>query len=273
MSDSDYSDDDLNYELNCYNNNKLNFNIVNINSNVNKNSNYSEFKYKMCLSIYSVNARGLVSNLDDRINLFTWMISRDVDVMCIQEWYIHHNSKNGKNVKFDNTLFHNYSIIDNPNNTKTLIIFKNELQHEKLDDIYCPNNGLDVSWLAIFCPNYILVIGSLYHSPDHDFDNIGYNIITQHMKIIENRYKDDKRKVVYCINGDFNSKHELWGSDETNQRGLTAMEWATNNNFHIVNDCIPTYVISVSHKENVLDLTLVSMELKSNIAKWNILKI
>ena len=46
---------------------------------------------------------------------------------------------------------------------------------------------------------YILVIGSLYHSPDHDYDNIGYNIITQHMYTIENRYKDDKRKVVFYV--------------------------------------------------------------------------
>ena len=37
MSDSDYSDDELNYELNNYNNNTINFNIINVNNNSNYN--------------------------------------------------------------------------------------------------------------------------------------------------------------------------------------------------------------------------------------------
>ena len=133
-------------------------NIVNncINSNSNNNDsklkNNINYKYKNGLTIGSVNARGLISNIDDRVNLYSWIIAHDIDAMCVQEWYVHHKDNNKE---FDTSLFHNYNVMINPNNTKTLIIFKKELKHEKLHQFNCNIDGLDVTWLAVFTRKYI----------------------------------------------------------------------------------------------------------------------
>ena len=252
---------DNNFVNNCINNNSNN-SILNSHNNI-------KYKYKNGLIIGSVNARGLISNVDDRVNLYSWIIAHDVDAMCVQEWYVHHKDNNKE---FDTSLFHNYNIMINKNNTKTMIIFKKELKHEKLYQFNCELDGLDVTWLAIFTRKYIVVIGSIYHSPNKEYDNYKYNIISQHMKDICKYYNNDNRKVVFNINGDFNSKHICWGSNETDKRGNNAMDWITSENLYILNDGSPTYINSHSKIENVLDLSLISMDIKNNVERWSIHK-
>ena len=61
-------------------------------------------------------------------------------------------------------------------------------------------------------------------------------MLDENKRLIMEKYKNDKRKIIFQINGDFNSKHLIWGSSITDDRGLTALDWIARNNLHIIND-------------------------------------
>ena len=42
------------------------------------------------LRIACINVRGIVSMNSKRVELNAWMTVNDIDVICIQEWYVHH---------------------------------------------------------------------------------------------------------------------------------------------------------------------------------------
>ena len=132
--------------------------------------------------------------------------------------------------------FSNYDLVLNSVNTKTLILIKREIQHEKIVDLNCNVEGLDCIWVAVFSCKYILIVGSIYHSPDGKYDNIDINSISEHMDIIKNRYKDKNKKIIFHINGDFNAKNTIWGSSKLDDRGMELANWMAKNNLECVND-------------------------------------
>ena len=144
--------------------------IVN-NGNVNKSL---ATKYKMGFSVASVNVRGLIANPDKSVELSAWMTAHCTDIMCIQEYYIHHEHNK---IEFDMSNFINYDLNFSVHNTKTVVLVKKNFKHEKIDDLYCNIDGFDISWIAVFAHKHIIIIGSVYHSPDELFDNIDLHII------------------------------------------------------------------------------------------------
>jgi exonuclease III len=222
-------------------------------------------KLKLGLSVASVNAHGL-SDPSKCIDLYNWMVSHDIDIMCIQEWYIPHKLESKI---FENNIFYNYNIIQTPVNTKTLIICKNIFNCIEFSDLNSNINGLDITWLGIVLDKSIMVIVSLYHSPTYECT---YEIINEHMKLIESKLKNYGKKIIFQINGDFNSKHHLWGSKSTDNRGEYALDWMCNNNLDFINNGNCTYRNSNTHRENAIDLSLISMDYKNTIARWSIHK-
>ena len=49
------------------------------------------------------------------------------------------------------------------------------------------------------------------------------------MMEIKNRYKYDNKKIVFKIYGDWNSKHEMYGSSKTDHRGIKMVNWMIQN--------------------------------------------
>ena len=271
----DIFENDLNFVENAdNNNNNSNVNIKessNVNSEYNNKNNKSKHhatKLKLGLSIASVNARGLVANPDHRTILSSWMRAHNTDVMCVQEYYVPHEHNK---VEFDMSNFNGYNLVQNEHNSKTLIIYKKNLWHESLDDIGCDIDGIDSSWLAIFDQKIIIIIGSIYHSPDRKYD-FNYDILSRNKELIIQRYKNDNRKILFQINGDFNSKHDIWGSSITDDRGINALDWTGKEHLHVINDGSPTYINSTSMKEDALDLSLISLEHRNTVARWKVHK-
>ena len=162
-------------------------------------------KLKLGLSVASINVGGITSEPDKRVQLSAWVNAHSTDIVCMQEYYVRH--KHSK-VEFDMNNFNNYDLVLNNNNTKTIILIKKEIQHEKIDDLYCNIDGIDCIWLAIFSCKYIIIIGSIYHSPDRKYDNIDLDCIYEHMECIKERFKNRKKKIIFYLNGDFNAKNQ-----------------------------------------------------------------
>ena len=71
-------------------------NIVNNVNNKDNNKNCKKCKkydvtFKRGLKVGNINVRGIVSSVNKRIELNNWIELNDLDVICIQEWYVPHN--------------------------------------------------------------------------------------------------------------------------------------------------------------------------------------
>ncbi|XP_017875793.1 uncharacterized protein LOC108622427, partial [Ceratina calcarata] len=72
------------------------------------------------------------------------------------------------------------------------------------------------------------------------------------------------------IGADANACHVSWGSSVTNDRGVKLMDFINNNGLIWLNEgSTPTFSMSV--REEVLDVTMVSMEIRSALSSWRVL--
>ncbi|XP_054081912.1 uncharacterized protein LOC128919970 [Zeugodacus cucurbitae] len=83
---------------------------------------------------------------------------------------------------------------------------------------------------------------------------------------------ETQRKNIGAIVGsDANSRHEIWGSTDTNQRGESLFEFIVDLDLCICNrGKSPTFV--TAGREEVLDLTLVSNSIAPLISDWKVLE-
>ena len=225
-------------------------------------------KFQLGLKIASMNVRGLVHYHSQRLALYIWMVKNDVDIMLIQEWYLHH--KFGE-TRFGVTLFNGYRLIDNERNTKTLILCKNQLVIDDFSHLNCDEDGIDVTWITVKTKNLTLGIGSFYHRPGQDADKIKYSNLAHHLNIIKQKSKD--KKIHYFIGGDFNGKNVNWGSTTTDDRGRYIIDWIIDKRMDFINDGTFTYMNSTTKKEDVLDLSLISMDLIKSVTNWCVKKV
>ena len=200
-------------------------------SNKNKN-----IKFRDGLKIASINTRGIIASEQKRIDLLNWINLHDLDIICLQEWYLHHDLED---IQFDMSRFYGYNKIQSKNNTKTMILYKNILNIIKFDDFEINEEGLDITWIAISSQKRIIVIGSFYHSPSSKSTN--YDHITIQIQKIQEILKKTKKQIIFQINGDFNAKNEIWGSSKTDKRGEFLLEWIAKNNMEFINDGSPTH--------------------------------
>ena len=110
------------------------------------------------LKIACINVRGLVSSPTKRIDLYNWIRLHNIDIICIQEWYVHKDKNVSKindlyldwedeyeikddEITFNMAIFNDYEKIET--NTKTLILYHKDLDKIDLNHIdKCKQNGL-----------------------------------------------------------------------------------------------------------------------------------
>jgi ribonuclease HI len=80
-----------------------------------------------------------------------------------------------------------------------------------------------------------------------------------------------KENLQLVIGTDANSHHQVWGSTDTRSRGEFLLEFIISNDLHVLNvGDKPTYRHEGTGREEVLDITLCSISLSSNIQRWHV---
>ena len=279
-----------------------------MNNNGNKNQK-SKPSHRRGLRVGCINVRGIVSNPDKRIDLNTWMDEHKLDIGCVQEWLVPRNVKvsknkrNGKNDVYNNEnsncnmndnfssdeeiveckdvfvvdkdinmgQFEHFEKISQCGNTKTMIFYRSDVDiqsFEHFDNIDI--DGLDVSWVSVSSYRCNVVIGSIYHRPSKEkiFD---YSGIIQQMNRIKSELKDDNREIIFLLNGDFNAKHEGWGSTVTDDRGEFVIDWMGENGLSFINNGDFTHY--KNGKGEVLDLALISSKNMNLVHEWSVSRV
>ena len=247
--------------------------------------------YKRGLKIGCINTNGLVTHPTKRIDLNNWMHLHDLDVVCLQEWYVpnqrdvddnNHNEPNGDNnnsninfnqnnmalrplsITLDMSLITGYEKIEHDN--KTIILYKSDLNITTFNHFnQISQNGLNISWIGIITHRKIIVIGSCYHSPNF---NCTYEEIIFQKNKIKKELKKYKKKIIFNINGDFNSKHLIWGSTETDRRGEYLLDWMGENGMSFLNNGDYTHT-KVNGGKDVLDVMLMDINEQDIVTDWS----
>ena len=78
-----------------------------------------------------------------------------------------------------------------------------------------------------------------------------------------------KLRIPFLIGCDANAHNVIWGSSDTNDRGIALMEFISANNLFILNrGNRPTFCNSI--REEVIDLTLCSEDFSTDISNWEV---
>ena len=267
--------------------------IQNVNDkkkNVNKNNNCN-ITFKRGLKVGNINVRGIVSSVNKRIELNHQIELNDLDVICIQEWYVPHNKqvvekKENENdddygyhedfdtfenerendqkylaVTLDMAAFQKYEKIET--NTKTLILYKSGLKVVRFDLLNeISIDGLDTTWIGVETNRSIFIIGSVYHSLSYNCEYDEIVVQWNQLKYVCRHYNH----ITTIIAGDFNSKNQLWGSTITDNRGINLSDWMVTNGFHFNNDETHTY--ETDKKKEVLDITMITQNEMNLVKEW-----
>ena len=62
--------------------------MASVNINKRNSTNPSHSNHKRGLKVGCINVRGLVSNVSKRIELNHWLEMNELDIVCIQEWFV-----------------------------------------------------------------------------------------------------------------------------------------------------------------------------------------
>ena len=107
-----------------------------------------------------------------------------------------------------------------------------------------------------------LVIASVYLPSDSE----GRPPSVEMVDLINYCAKHKKHLIIGC---DANSHHPLWGSSDTNVRGIALAEYLSSTDLEILNKgCEPTFVTSRS--QTVIDITLATPTISSKITEWHV---
>ena len=215
------------------------------------------------LTIASINIQGMSCDSDKRRNLCSWMKAKNIDFLCVQEWYIHHNDK-----KFELNEFDGYEAAYCDNNTKTVILYKDTIKINEFKEMKIEYDGFDINWIGMECNDSILFIASLYQRPSKEC-NFDLDIISKHKKTLINKFKS-KKNHFFVINGDFNARCTTWGSSKNEERGEMWFEWNAANGMVTINNGNATHINKSNGKEDVLDLSIVSENLVEFVSNWHI---
>ena len=101
------------------------------------NPKYCNIQFRRGLKIGCINVRGIVSNVNKRIQLNYWIELNDLDVVCIQEWFIPHNKQtvfeSKRNKKYENDNKDDELDYDSESNSDNLSEYvKENFGNEKL---------------------------------------------------------------------------------------------------------------------------------------------
>ena len=246
------------------------------------------------LRVACLNVNGIVANPNKRVELNAWLEMHDIDVLCGQEWFVPHEShkkqKEDSNSNNNDTLdsdsneenfenerkgdisdgahldmaqFKNYNVITG--NNKTFIMYKSQLDVIQFNHIPAvEENGLNVTWLGVRTYKSVVVISSGYHSPSF---SCSYDELIMQKNRIERELKtSNHKKRIYMLNGDFNSKNEIWGSTITDKRGENLADWLVMQNLSFLNNGDHTH--TRGKKKEVLDIMSITSDATNIVKKW-----
>ena len=99
-------------------------------------------------------------------------------------------------------------------------------------------------------------------------DKLKYHSLCNHMNTI--KQKCNCTDICYFIGGDLNGKNVNWGSTTTDDRGKYIIDWIVDKNLDFINDGSFTHKNSTTGDEDVLDLSLISMDKINLVTKWKV---
>ena len=278
---------------------------------------HDKTNFKRGLKVGFINVRGIVSSVTKRVELNHWIELNQLDVVCIQEWFVPHGkqtyiekkmqenidisvntngnvNKNGnvnrndnvnvnsendsysENEDFENekkydkkyleisldmAAFPKYQKIEK--DSKTIILYRTGLGIIEFNQLSpLSDTGIDVTWIGVETKRDLIIIGSVYHSPSFEceYDEITYQL--NHIKKVTKNYKH----TTTILGGDWNAKHQLWGSSITDNRGRQLIDWITTNDMQYCNDGTYTYVSK--KKKDVLDVTMITTQDQNLVKQW-----
>ena len=263
-------------------------------------------KFKRGLKIGCVNVCGLVSNPDKRVALNHWIELNDLDVICIQEWFVPHSRQTEHERKCNQISLDDSNINDNDyvsSNDSASEYMPDKFENEKRNDQRYLDVKLDMSafpkYLKIETNSKTIILYRIGLSII-DLGNIdpisqtGLDVTwigiesSRDVIIIGNVYHSPSYECEYddilfqlnhvknitnkykhqtvIMAGDFNAKNELWGSTITDNRGIQLDEWLTTQRVTFVND--GTYTHIRKGKKEVLDVMAISQSEMNNVKKW-----
>ena len=279
--------------------------VISKNKKKEKTSQTLHTKFKRWLKIGCVNVCGLVSNPDKRVALNHWIELNDLDIICIQEWFVPHGRQTVNERKCNQVNFCDSNINDNDGINVHNNYSDNDSDSDYVYERFEDENKNDPKYLTITLdmtafPKYskvetnsktvilyrnglsIIDLGNIdpISSTGLDVTWIGiesnnvyhspsyeheYDYILFQLNHVKSITKKYKHSTV-ILAGDFNAKNVLLCSSITDNRGIQLDEWLTTQSLAFVND--GTYTHIRKGKKEVLDVMAISQVDLNNVKKW-----
>jgi Reverse transcriptase (RNA-dependent DNA polymerase)/Endonuclease-reverse transcriptase len=193
------------------------------------------------------------------------------DIICLQEvWTL----KKDRNKLKDGELFITSKSLDKP--PRTAIWLRDNLRFKSQAHIVEEFSHRDATVLILnlkICNEWKKVLlASLYlpsyTDPDQNNKSIYIkNPITTEMSNMCDYAAKNNLEILICC--DANAYNKIWKMDKNNTRGESLINFAVDKNLIILNKGdTPTFV--QGNKSSIIDITLASPSLSTNIAKWQV---
>lgn len=128
--------------------------------------------------------------------------------------------------------------------------------HAKLP---CETARIGPRFIAVYYGSYLII--SIYAPPSLNLRDFN-NLLDELSEVLSHRVS----KII--IEGDFNAKAKLWGSNTTNRRGFLLSRWAAERDLRIANTEKPTCIRPQG--SSIIDLTWISPDLIQHIRNWRV---
>ncbi len=202
----------------------------------------------MTFKVVQWNMNGYINNYHE---LELLIKEKNPDVICIQETHIGVLSNN--NFVYPKQYLGYFANLQNIQTNKqgVGIIIKRVIPHELIHI----NSTLSTIALKVKL-NSTLCIANTYIPPSQDFNDA--ELINLFLQLPE----------PLLWTGDFNAWNRLWGSRNSNRRGLLIENFVSNHNLTILNNDSPTHISTHSSLTNV-DITLSSSQISPRM-NWEV---
>ena len=200
----------------------------------------------MGYSLLQWNCRGIKANYDEVLLL---MSKYNPSVFCLQETFL----KTSDNMTFKNYSMYNH-IHENSNRAcgGSSIIVSNKVPHREI-----PLNTQLQAVAVVVTLHRPMCICSVYIPPSSEInEELLFELISQ-------------LPPPFLIVGDFNSHNKLWGSEETDNKGIILEDFLNDYDLSLLNGKVPTYLSPSSGKYSNLDLSITHPALYLDYS-WNV---
>ena len=217
--------------------------------------------------IASININGLVSSYSTQDKLHQWIEANRIDIICIQEWYLHNNDNRPD---FPAAKFSGYTLAKT--NDKTAVLYKNSLSVFPHKSIGSQKHGQSTTWISVYSEKKVIHVCSYYQSPapQHEqyFDQNLQRVLDEQKAVFKlNNKRFDIQHAIFL--GDFNAKSIQW-TNKDNKKGDILVDWIGSNHFTCINDGSPTHINKSTSSQSAIDLAIISDNTLPLIKSWEV---